>query len=344
MPVAPPARPSLPRPAEPPGRPASDVVSDLLHAVRLRGAVYFAVEASAPWVAEAPPAAQLASHIMPGAPHVIEYHAVVSGRVFASLVDGPAVELGPGDIVLFPKGDAHVMASAPGMRGPRDLPHRARARHERLPILVDFAAADAPDRARLICGFLACDALPFNPLLGSLPRLLHVPRGERTRHVMLDHMVEAALVESRAPRPGGEAALARMSELMFVEVVRNHLATITTSAGGWLSGLRDPIVGRALGALHARPAIEWTLDKLGREVGASRSTLAERFTDLVGEPPMQYLTRWRMQLAASRIADGATLAEVAPEVGYGSEASLSRAFKKVVGVAPAEWRASRGGV
>src|SRR5690349_2886225 len=138
--------------------PQGDVVSEVLHAVRLRGAVYFSVKASAPWVAEAPPARELASLVMPGSEHVIEYHAVVSGSCWASLIGGPAVEMHAGDIVLFPHGDAHVMASAPGMRGPTDLPHRRRIGHERLPIRVDYTHADEHDAAQLVCGFLACDA------------------------------------------------------------------------------------------------------------------------------------------------------------------------------------------
>ncbi len=318
----------------------ADVLSQVLESVRLRGAVYFSVTASAPWVAEAPPANQLARHIMPGAEHVIEYHAVVSGTCYASLIDRPAIALHAGDIVLFPQGDAHVMSSAPGMRGPRDLPHRRRAQHERLPINVDFTHADAHDATRLICGFLACDASPFNPLLTALPEILHMPRGEQG-HAMLDHLIAAALAESSAPRAGGDAVLARMSELMFVEVVRRHLADLEPTRMGWLAGLREPIVGRAIAALHARPAHDWSLEALAREVGASRSSLAERFTAYVGVPPMQYLTQWRMQLAARLLTEGATLAVIASQVGYGSEAAFSRAFKKVVGIAPAGWRAAR---
>jgi AraC-like DNA-binding protein len=326
---------TIPKPTPP-----IDVVSQVLESVRLRGAVYFSVTASAPWVAEAPPATELASYIMPGAEHVIEYHVVVSGTGYASLIDQPAITMRPGDIVLFPHGDAHVMSSAPGMRGPRDLPHRRRAQHERLPINVDYTRADAHDATHLVCGFLACDASPFNPLLSALPKLLHMPRGEHG-HAMLDHLIAAALAESSAPRSGGDAVLARMSELMFVEVVRRHLASLEPTRMGWLAGLREPIVGRAIAALHARPAHDWSLDALAREVGASRSSLAGRFTDYVGVPPMQYLTQWRMQLAAKLLAEGATLAHIATQVGYSSEAAFSRAFKKVVGVAPAGWRAAR---
>jgi AraC-like DNA-binding protein len=138
--------------------------------------------------------------------------------------------------------------------------------------------------------------------------------------------------------------LLRLSELMFVEVVRRHLAALPRPEAGWLAALGDPEVGRALALLHARPGEPWTLDSLGREAGLSRSTLAQRFTDMVGEPPMRYLARWRMQLAARRLADGgAKVQAVALEVGYDSEAAFSRAFKKIVGTSPAGWRKRSSG-
>ncbi len=152
-----------------------------------------------------------------------------------------------------------------------------------------------------------------------------------------------AFAEARVPRAGGEAVLSRLSELMFVEVVREYVSSRDGQERGWLSGLRDEIVGRALSAIHARPAHPWTLEELAKTVGASRSPLAARFMDYVGMPPMQYLAHWRMQLASSLLAGPANLAAIAEEVGYGSEAAFSRAFKRVVGVAPATWRAMRSG-
>jgi AraC-like DNA-binding protein len=159
---------------------------------------------------------------------------------------------------------------------------------------------------------------------------------------MLEHFMNCALAESRVPRSGSEAVLARLSELMFVEVVREYIASREdTARGGWLSGLRDELVGRALGALHARPAHPWTLEDLAQAVGASRSALASRFAEYVGVPPMQYLAQWRMQLAGTLLAGPTNLAVIAEAVGYGSEAAFSRAFKKIVGVAPATWRTMR---
>ena len=188
-----------------------------------------------------------------------------------------------------------------------------------------------------MCGFLGCDVRPFNPLLATLPRSCSAAarRGRRS----LDRLIDFTLAESRERRPGGECVRLRLSELMFVEVVRRHLAALPAEQTGWLAGLRDPPVGRALALLHERPLTAGRWSELAREVGMSRSALAERFAHLVGQPPMQYLTRWRMQLAARLLSDGAAkVAAVAQEVGYDSEAAFSRAFKKVTGVSPAAWR------
>jgi AraC-like DNA-binding protein len=194
------------------------------------------------------------------------------------------------------------------------------------------------ERAEVICGFLGCDARPFNPLLATLPRTIHV-RPQPGDDGVIGQFIQLAVSESVARRAGGEAVLAHLSELLFVEVVRRHLATLPPYHVGWLSGLRDEQVGRALGKLHDRPAHPWSLEELAREVGMSRSALAERFTHFVSVPPMQYLAQWRMQLTATLLSSTAIgLAEMASRVGYGSEAALSRAFKRWVGVAPAQWR------
>ncbi|MBI5532790.1 MAG: AraC family transcriptional regulator [Deltaproteobacteria bacterium] len=317
-----------------------DVLSEVLHAVRLRGAVYYAVSASSPWVAEAPPARELAPFVMPGAEHVIEYHVVTSGSCWAGLVGEQPVRLQGGDVIVFPQGDAHVVASSAGMRGPVDLTFHEQSALQRLPVRVDYGGT-GQDPVQLVCGFLACDARPFNPLLSALPRVMHVKRRSGSHGEMLDHFMSSALIETCTPQAGGEVVLARLSELMFVEVVRQYVASLDRAQAGWLSGLRDDLVGRALAALHAHPARSWTLDVLAREVGASRSVLAQRFTQFVAVPPMQYLAKWRMQIAGTLFAGPSSMAEIAQSIGYGSEAAFSRAFKKTVGVAPAMWRAMR---
>jgi len=320
---------------------STDTLSEVLRAVRLQGAVFFSIDGTAPWVAESPAAREIAPYLMPGVEHVIEYHAVVAGTCFGGIVGEEAVRLEAGDVICFPQGDPHVMSSAPGMRCPED-DLRALSRASRLPVAVRKDGG-GPDRAELVCGFLGCDARPFNPLLATLPRVLHVQR-RASDDGMLDQLLRLALVESTAERAGGQTVLARVSELLFVEVVRRYVAALPPEQAGWLGGLRDQSVGRVLGKLHDRPAHDWSLDELAREAGMSRSVLAERFTHFVGVAPMQYLAQWRMQLAATLLSGtSASLAEIAERVGYGSEAALSRAYKRWVGVAPADWRRGKRG-
>jgi len=278
--------------------------------------------------------------VFPGAEHLISYHVVTHGDCWGGLIGEPPVRLSAGDIIVFPRGEAHVMSSAPGMRETPDLAVYRRPDEGRLPFTISMGSS-RPDPARIVCGFLGCDARPFNPLLAALPRVIRV--SDRAGGA-LGAFVQLAVAESKAPRIGGECVLSRLSELMFVDVVRQYLETLPPESSGWLAGLRDPFVGRAIAALHVRPARDWTLEALARDVGLSRSALAERFTLFVGQPPMQYLTNWRMQLAANHLLTGQeSVAQAAERVGYESEAAFSRAFKKVVGVPPSQWRRRRAG-
>jgi AraC-like DNA-binding protein len=256
------------------------------------------------------------------------------------VVGGTPIALGEGDVIMFPQGDAHVLSSAVGMRETIDLgafpPHPTP-----LPVFHEVGGG-GPERARIICCFLGCDERPYNPLLAALPRVIHVSAADGESPARwLGSLMTTAATESRSRRPGGENVLARLSELIFVETVRQYLATLPPSDVGWLAGLRDPIVGHALSALHGDPAAAWTVEKLAHVVAASRSVLAERFTALVGQPPMQYLALWRMQLASRRLVEGRHMADVAESVGYESEAAFGRAFKKLVGQSPGTWRAAR---
>jgi AraC-like DNA-binding protein len=314
-----------------------DVLSDVLGAVRLRGAVFYRVEAAGPWAALAPAAADVAAAVMPGADHVMEFHVVTHGTCWAGLLDQAPECLGPGDIVLFPRGDAHVVSSLPEL--PARTPDVRFGPGAALPMTVRLGSG-APVETRLVCGFLGCDARPFNPLIAALPRMLRVP--PKPGGDPVDEFVRIAAVESALPRPGSQALRARLAEMLFIAAVRRHLAHLPSGASGWLGGLRDPQVGRALAALHARPAQAWTLEALARAAGLSRTALHARFVALIGDPPMQYLARWRMQLAASRLTQGTEkIASVALEVGYESEAAFNRAFKREAGMPPAAWRRAR---
>ena len=327
---------------------SQDTLSDVLRAVRLRGAVFFNVNASSAWAAAAPPSCELAPLLMRGVDHVIEYHAVARGSCWAGLLGGEPVQLFAGDVVMFPHGDAHVVSSAPGMRTEPDLSWLAEAPVERLPIDLTYAGgvvtrvappADDAD-TRIVCGFLGCDVQPFNPLIAALPRLLHLRAG--ADNAWIAAFTQQAASESSERRPGGEAMLARMSEMMFVDAVRRYADQLPVDSAGWLAGLRDRFVGRALALLHEQPAQHWTIDELGRRVGLSRSALHERFALLIGMPPMQYLAQWRMQAAARLLLETrSTVASIALDVGYDSEAAFARAFKRLVGRPPAAWRRER---
>lgn len=315
----------------------ADVLSDVLRAVHLTGAVYFDFELSAPWALAAPPSREIAGTVMPGAQRVIECHLVARGAAWGGAVGQEPIRLREGDFLVFPQGDPHVLSSAPGMRAKPDLSTFARPSTP-LPIVSEFGGGGA-ERARIVCCFLGCDERPFNPLLAALPSSIHLSAaGSQSTTGWLATLVNLAARESGGARPGGENVLARLSELLFVEAIRRYLEALPPAQTGWLAGLRDPAVGQALALLHGEPREAWTIERLARLAGASRSVLAERFTELVGQPPMQYLAMWRMQLASRLLAEGGRVATVAGAVGYESEAAFSRAFKKLVGQAPATWR------
>ena len=322
-----------------------DILSDVLRSVRLRGAVFYYVSGSRDWVAEALPSRDIAAAVMPDSEHVMEYHVITRGSCWGAIVGEPPVRLERGDVVLFPHGDAHVVSSAPGLRGPADRPGYLDPKLAQLPFTLHYdasevrleIASDGGSETTLVCGFLGCDLRPFNPLIATLPRLLHLRASGD--HDWTVHFMRQAVAESKNKRPGGEAMLERMSEMMFVDAVRRYVDTLPEDSRGWLAGLRDRFVGRALSLMHDAPAKEWTVDELGRRVGLSRSALHERFSEMIGQPPMQYLANWRMQVAAALLRNtNATVASVALDVGYDSEAAFTRAFKRMVGTPPATWR------
>ncbi len=326
-----------------------DTLSDLLRAVRLRTAVFYYVSNQADWAAQAPPAHEIAEAVMPGAEHVMEFHMVARGSGWAALQGREPVPLQAGDILMFPHGDAHVMSSAPGLAPERIEPEWVFAtRHEPKPIPIAFhrgvlqpgATLPVQDAdSILVCGFLGCDLRPFNPLVSALPRLLHLPAGHGGDWIR--HVIDQAAKESAAPHPGTEAVLERLAEMMFVDTARRYLEGLPADATGWLAGLRDRHIGRALALLHQRPEHPWTIDELGSRVGLSRSALHERFTAYLGQPPMHYLANWRIQVASVLLRESRrSVADIALEVGYESEAAFSRAFKRLVGIPPAAWRRS----
>lgn len=313
-----------------------DPLSDLLRAVRLSGAHFFQVEAAPPWSIASVAARDLVPRVLPEAEHLISYHVLISGSCWGGLDGQPRMRLEPGDVIVFPQGDPHVMSSSAHPLSRTEWNTEAA---ERFPSTLRLGP-DAERDTALVCGFLGCDMRPFNPLLSSLPQWMHIPG---IAEGWLSQFPRQVVAESRMARAGSDTMLTRMAELMFIEVLRHHLEQLPAQDTGWLAGLRDPVAGPALQALHARPAHPWTLAELAHVTASSRSVLAERFAQLVGVPPMRYLARWRFQLAAEQLTrSSAKVAAIAEHVGYESEAAFSRAFKRETGLSPATWRRTAG--
>lgn len=319
-----------------------DVLSDVLQAVRLTGAVFFDFRASEPLRSQTPNMALVGDKLLPGAAQVIPFHIMMRGRCWIESTDAddPPLEFREGDIVTYPHGHGHMFATNLGDRVPPNLDNYHLPDGQTLPIMVNLDTKGPPD-LRFICGYLGCDTTPFNPLLDALPSQVVARRPPEGNHIEVD-LLYAAVAESETHRPGGEAILARLSELLFVRTVRRYIEGLPDHSEGWLAGLRDPHTGRALQLLHSQPARDWTLESLARECGMSRAVFAESFARTVGETPMRYLARWRMQLAAHLLSQpGMAVEAIAERVGYRSEASFSRAFKNIVGTSPGTWRRSR---
>jgi AraC-like DNA-binding protein len=336
-------------PDEPVSSMSRDVLSDLLRAVRLRGAAFYYVSFRGHWSAGAAPAKEIAAVVMPGCDHVMEYHMFAKGTGWAAVSGLSPVRLGAGDVVLFPQGDQHVISSAPGLEpakvDPGWLAEKSKLRRP-LPVAFQEGVVDAgaipveSADAIVVCGFLGCDLRPFNPLIAALPRILHLP-AIRTGG-WLAHVIDQAVVESNEARPGADAVLERLSEMMFVDAARRYLDSLPEDSVGWLAGLRDRYVGKALELMHEHPDRDWSVDDLAAKVALSRSALHDRFMQYLGQPPMQYLASWRIQVGARLLRESSrVVADIALEVGYDSEAAFARAFKRIVGVPPAAWRRER---
>ena len=330
-----------------------DVLSDVLRVIRLSGAVFFAAEFTSPWAIATPASRTLAPSLTPKAECFSMFHVLTQGSCWANVKGEPAVQMSAGDVLVVPHGDEHVLSSDPSLKPTpmHDVLHQIPS-----PGMPPVIYGSGGEVARFVCGFLHCDQ-KFDPLFSTLPRLLFVRthQGEVViksaktdssgAHVPLhsgmwmNTTLYYLIQEAGSERPGNQSILARLTELMFVEVLRQYMQKLSSDQKGFLAGLKDPPVSRALTMMHTEPARNWTVDDLAHGAGVSRSGLADRFTELIGESPIHYLASWRMHLAKQLLSEGALSAgEVALRVGYESEYAFNRAFKRHVGEPPATWR------
>ncbi|HJV96867.1 MAG TPA: AraC family transcriptional regulator [Albitalea sp.] len=318
-----------------------DTLSGVLKSIRLEGAVFLDAEFTAPWCMRGKYGMASVKQQLAGAEHVVLFHFLTQGACRVRLAEGgEVITASAGDLILFPQDDRHLMGS--------DL-HLAPLEADNL---IDAATAVAADPAfvrirhggggtatRFVCGYLACSRSLCRPLFEALPRVLRIPLGDGQTSELLRELLRVGVRESSASRPGAQSTLAKLAELVFVEALRRHVETLPTDGQGWLAALRDVQIGRALALLHEAPERAWTVDELARAVALSRSLLAARFASLVGESPMQYLTRWRLALAARALRAGSdAIARIAERSGYATEAAFSRAFKREFGLPPSAWR------
>lgn len=313
-----------------------DALSEILATMKLQGALFFRGNFSAPWYVSSPESQVMARALAPTATHLVIYHLLTEGAARLRTSDGTDVQLAAGDIVVFPHGHAHEMMSRDGTCRTEDAGVVDKIRRRDLtPLQVEGGG----EPARFICGYMACDSLANKTILQGLPKVFTVNiRGDQSGK-WLESAILHLLSEADSGSPGSQALLAKLSEALFVDTLRRHMVGLQQDAVGLLAGARDPLVGKSLAVLHARVRDEWTISSLAHEVGSSRSALADRFSRLLGMPPMSYLTRWRMQLAARALSTSSrATASIAMEVGYESEAAFSRAFKREYAMPPAKYR------
>lgn len=345
-------------PKETPASGAIDVLSEVLHVVRLSGVVHFRADFTQPWAILSSPPEILAARLVPGAESFTFFHILIDGSCWVSSDRFSPLKFDKGDVIVVPRGDQHVMTSELGID---PVPIRKIFLKPSVERVHYLEHGGGGTRSRFVCGFLHADQR-FGPLLEALPVVMCVRQREgsvtldssgpdgtvtgpaipadaaRWWKMTLDYVVS----EATSPRPGNRVVLSRLAELLFMEVLRWYMQHMTEGQRGWLAGLNDPQVGRGLVLLHAEPARQWTVAELARCVGISRALLARRFVEIVGESPMHYLAGWRIHVAKRLLQDGQLgVGEIAGRVGYESEAAFNRAFHRLVGMPPAAWRRSR---
>jgi AraC-like DNA-binding protein len=313
-----------------------DVLSEVLKVVKLQGAMFYNGEFSSPWSLCSPASRMVAPYVAPTAGHVIIYHLLTEGRASARLMDGERIILEAGDIVIFPHGDSHILENGPPTKPVDMVKELAHIFSQGLKLARLGGGGEV---TRFVCGYMACEPRLSQVFLSGLPPVFKVSIRNDASGRWLENSIRFSVNEADPSRAGGEAVLAKLSEVVFVETLRAYIAQLPAEQTGWLAGARDSEVGKTLALMHRNPAHPWTIASLAKEAGLSRSVLAERFRHYLGEPPMAYLTRWRLQLGAQMLASTSySVAQIASEVGYESEAAFNRAFKREFTVPPARFR------
>jgi len=323
-----------------------DILSDILKVVKLEGALFFNAEFSAPWCLYSRLTKEVAQALSPSAGHLIIYHFLREGRAYAKLPDGRHEELISGDIVIFPHGDSHYLGNGQPAKPVDSFKTFAKNLTEGLRIAHFGGGGEV---TRFVCGFMACEPRLSEVFLAGLPPILKVHVGHEPSSQWIENSIRFSVGDTDGANRDGDIANAgsaivhaKLSEVLFVETLRRYISSLPADQIGWLAGARDPIVGQALALLHKDPAHPWTISDLARGVGLSRTRLSERFRRFLGESPMAYLGQWRLKLAADILqSSDDSIAQVASAVGYASEASFNRAFKREYACPPAQFRRSR---
>ena len=314
-----------------------DVLSEVLKAVKLDGALFYNAEFSAPWCLCSPASPTLAPYLSAGSRHVIIFHLLTEGHGYAQVEgDDRPLPLNAGDILIVPHGDPHAMRNGPLIK---PVDHAEEIRRILSQGLKVSRMGGGGEITKFICGYMTCEPQLSRVFLGGLPPILKVSIRNDASGQWLEHSIRYSVDNADALSPGGETVLAKLSEVLFIETLRRYIALLPQEQTGWLAGVRDPEVGKALALLHRQPSHPWTIAALASEVGISRSVLAERFRRYLSETPIAYLTRWRLQLGAQMLTSTSSgVAQIAGEVGYESEASFNRAFKREFSLPPARFR------
>lgn len=313
-----------------------DVLAETLRTIRLAGSVFLKARFTAPFAVVSPKrydAGTPLAHLR----HVSVFHLIAAGSCTIKIATGERRMVSAGDILLLPFADAHTFWNGDYLEAAY-APDVMQAGPLNGMWTVDYGGGG--EATRMVCGFIESSEFLFAPVFRSLPPLHVEHTGDDKVAALITATVKEILAMTDAASPGSELMLGRLMELLFVEVIRRYAAKLPPNSRGWFAALNDPVVGRALRCMHASPARRWTVYDLAREAGTSRSVLAERFGAVMGQAPIEYVTSWRMQLAAERIRNtNDSLAAIAADVGYESEAAFNRAFKRVTGLPPGRWRA-----